>query len=409
MIDRIYMSLGWLIAALYLTFPKAYALSNILLALLVLMFVLTFRREHFTRAKWTPTLLLMLALYVWMMTGLIYTPAPWEWVSRDLGKVTYFLYVLPVGLLLMGQPLWQKRALNAFMLGMGFVMVSTWLNIWFVLPWSSSQTTGWGVSHHVMYDYIIQNVMMTLFVVMCLVKMRQPQTKGWPRMIWLLLAVMGAISITHLSQGRTGLALLVPALLAFASISLGWRKTLVATPILGIVVALGVMSSPVMQSRIAQGTNEFQNRYVDVFSSIGHRLYNWRTTPQLIAEKPIIGHGLGAYHTEICRHLEKPEWCDTFRWHPHQQFLLFAANHGLIGVLLYVGLLTSLVMVALRSTHTEPRTLLLTLVVMLVADSMINSPLFSSRTAEFYLYMMVLLVAMCREPADGRCMDKPLQ
>jgi len=164
----------------------------------------------------------------------------------------------------------------------------------------------------------------------------------------------------------------------------------------------------VMQSRVERASSEFQNRHADVFSSIGHRLYNWRTTPELIAEKPLIGHGLGAYHTEICRHLEKPEWCDTFRWHPHQQFLLFAANHGLIGLALYVALLTSLAVVAFRSQNTEAKTLLFALLTMLVVDSMINSPLFSARTAEFYLYMMVLLVSMCNTPKCQRTTVCPL-
>jgi O-antigen ligase len=114
----------------------------------------------------------------------------------------------------------------------------------------------------------------------------------------------------------------------------------------------------------------------------------------MMAESPIMGHGTGAYHTEICRFLDKPEWCEIFRWHPHNQFLLFGANHGLIGVLLYVALLASLYRVAMRSDHAQGKVLLVSLTSILLVDSMINSPLFSSRESHFFLFMMALLVAM---------------
>jgi O-antigen ligase len=100
----------------------------------------------------------------------------------------------------------------------------------------------------------------------------------------------------------------------------------------------------------------------------------------------------------VCRFWEKPEWCDTFRWHPHNQFLFFGADHGLIGVLLYAALLLSLYRVAMRSDHAQAKVLLVSLTSILLVDSMINSPLFSSRESHFFLFMMALLVAMNRQP-----------
>jgi ABC-type Co2+ transport system permease subunit len=67
-----------------------------------------------------------------------------------------------------------------------------------------------------------------------------------------------------------------------------------------------------------------------------------------------------------------------------------------MGMLLYVALLLSLYRVASRSENAQAKLLLATLTSILVVDSMINTPLYSSRESHFFLYMIALLVAMCR-------------
>lgn len=396
---RLFPALGWLIPAIYLTFTTAYALSNVFITLVLVVFLLTLDSQHLKADNWNWPAFWLLALWTMVLMGMLHTPAPWQWASVNLNKYSKLAFVVPILLLLYNRPDWQSRALRAFALGMTFVLLSTWLNIWFVLPWSSTKTPGWGVSHHVMHDYIIQNVMMSFYVVYALVSTRTMHDKKW-KMVWWVLAVMGVVSITHLSQGRTGVIVLLPALLAFAASKWRGRRTFYALPILAIALTVTVLSSPVMSERIEQSQTEFSHRNTDIFSSIGHRLFNWKTTPQLIAEKPVFGHGTGAYHTEICRYMEKPEWCDTFRWHPHNQYLLFAADHGLIGAGLYIALIASLFVVAYKSPHPAARTLLFTLASILAVDSLFNSPMFSAKEAEFFLYMMALLVPMCRQPLN---------
>ena len=392
--------LGILLPGVYLTFTTAYGLSNLLLALCLAFFAFSIN-THWSKGALSPTAWLMLGLYALVLVGMAYTPAPWQWSSINLGKYSKIALVVPLMLLFHNRPLLQQRALWAFAAGMVFVLLSTWLNIWFVLPWSASKTPGWGVSHHVMYDHIIQNVMMSFFVVFALVQ-ADAASHPWLRRTWWVLALLAALSITHLSEGRTGLAVLLTALAVYSAVRLGARKTLFALPLGVAILALGVMSSSAMRERIELGVNEFSNSHTDVFSSIGHRLYNWRTTPQLIAEKPVLGHGTGAYHTEICRFMDKPEWCDTFRWHPHNQYLYFAADYGLVGLGLYLALIASLFVAAHRSQDKSARTLLYALASILAVDSLFNSPMFSAKEAEFFLYMMALLVPMCRQagPAD---------
>ena len=68
---------------------------------------------------------------------------------------------------------------------------------------------------------------------------------------------------------------------------------------------------------------------------------------------------------------------------------------------LYIALIGSAVLVARRARPGPPRLMLFSLIGALVADSMINSPLFSARESHFFLYLLALLVVMCREPDSG--------
>lgn len=390
-------ALGWLVPALFLLFPVAMALSNVVLLLVLIGFAVTFSSVYLKRDAWSWPAIWLMALFGMVLVGMLYTPAPWHWVSVNLGKYAKFAYAVVLMLLLARFPQWQKRALWAFVVAMLFIVASTWLNVWFVLPWSTTKTPGWGLTHHVFGDYITQNVMVSFLVVFALTKVQRPWLSRMS-LVWLLVAALGVVSITHLSSGRTGVVLLLAGLVSWMLVRWGGKKLWIGLPVLVLLVAGVLASSSVMRERIALGWTEFAKRDVDVMSSIGHRAYNYRTVPKMMAESPIVGHGTGAYHTEVCRFLEKPEWCDTFRWHPHNQFLFFGADHGLIGVLLYAALLLSLYRVAMRSDHAQAKVLLVSLTSILLVDSMINSPLFSSRESHFFLFMMALLVAMNRRP-----------
>jgi O-antigen ligase len=375
-------------------------LANVVLLLILIGFAATFHSGYLKREAWTWPSIWLLALFGAVLIGTLYSPAPWNWVAVNLGKYVKFVYAVCLILLFIRHPAWQERALWAFIAAMLFVLASTWLNVWFVLPWSETKVPGWGVSHHVVGDYITQNVMMSFLVVFALSKVDRPWL-GRRSIFWLAVTVLGVVSITHLSSGRTGVLLLLSGLFSYMLIRWGGKKLVLGLPVLVLLVVAGMASSSLMRDRIALGIKEFAQRDVDVMSSIGHRAYNYRIVPKLISESPIVGHGTGAYHTEICRFLDKPEWCDIFRWHPHNQFLLFGADHGVVGMLLYVTLLVSLYRLAKLSDQVQGKVLLISLTSILVMDSMINSPLFSSRESHFFLYMMALLISMNRPSLVG--------
>ncbi len=382
----------WAGVALFFAFPLSLALGNVLMLVLLLLWLVAGRhRERLLPLARNPVVVLALALYALMLLGSLYTVAPASDVALHLKKYAKLLVLVAlVGVL--GDETVRRRCLGAFGAAMAFILVSTYLNIWFLLPWSESQHLGLGESHHVVGDYITQNVMMSFFVLMLLTAARFEPRRLW-RAALLTVAALAAISITHLSSGRTGYVLLFAVLLTFLVLATPWRWRIPAIVVCSVVALVGVATSNMAQDRLGTAVKEFTERDLDPLSSIGHRLYNVETSLALMAERPLTGWGTGAYHTKICDVVDKPEWCPIFHWHPHNQFLFFGVEHGLAGVVLLVLWIASWVWVARKIPDPRGRILLAGLAVMLSVNSLFNSPLWSARESHFFILMIALLAA----------------
>jgi O-antigen ligase len=377
---------------LFLVFPVSLALTSILMAVfLVLWLQGGLWKTAIPRLRSNPVAIAALALWAVIVLGVAWSPAPWADVQLHLSKYSKLLFVVAL-MTFWVEPRTYMRAINAFAIAMGFILVSTWLNVWTVLPWSKTQVPGWGLSHHVVGDHITQNVMMALFTLLALLRARAARDLlGMGG--WIAVAALASVSITHLSEGRTGYLLLLAVSVYFVVVCFRGKALWAAALGALIVVAMVYASSPLVRDRVAKGIDEVSRIQDDKNTSLGNRLYSYQITPQLIAEKPLLGHGTGAYHTEVCRFVDTPPGCHGWiSWHPHNQFLYFAVDHGALGLLAYLALLISMCWVAYRSADHEAGTLLGGLTVLLMVNGMINSPLWSARESHLFFFMMALLV-----------------
>lgn len=383
-----------LIAALYFLFPTFISVSHLALFFLIVFFLFNFDKSRVTSAiKKMPALWFFIFLYAMVIAGSFYTSASKEQVVEHLGKYSRLIYPVILVSFLWQNPRLQRVALHAFSSAMIFVTVSAWLSIWFVLPWSASKTPGWGNNHYVFGDHITQNVMMAFFVIVALHRAWHASlTKH--RLLWFAFAVLALMSITHLSHGRTGLLVLLAGLVAYACAFVDGKRLAVMMVTLGFGLAAVFITSSSMQSRWNLAIAEAKQSDVNNESSIGHRLYNYKITPQLIAGAPIFGHGTAAYHDEICRFVQPVEHCHIFSRHPHNQFLFIGADHGIFGIGVYALLLVFIFYAAKKSHQSDAKLLLYAFASIFFLDSLINSPLYSSRESQFFSYMAALLLSM---------------
>jgi len=382
------------VVALFFAFPISLSLANLLMVWVFLLWLLSGRfRQAGQLLQSNPAACAALALFGVVLLGVLYSPAPWPDIQNNLEKYVKLIMVAVLLFVLAPLPALQQRALLAFALAMGFTAASSWLNIWWQLPWSETQNQGWGVNHHVFGDHITQNVMMCLFVLLALERAWNG-TVTWQRALWALAGLLAALSITHLSTARTGFVLLLVVLGVFVLAQLRGRTLALGLAGAALAVALLFASSAPMQARFAQAWAEARQHEADNLSSIGHRIYNIETTTRLALQKPILGWGTGAYHTEICHVLEDPAQCPSFNVHPHNQYLFFAAENGLFGLGVFLAFMAAMVWQAQRSSNTQARIQLLGLTALLLVNSMINSSFWSARYSHFFIFMAGLLLSM---------------
>lgn len=374
-------------------FPISNALANVTMLLACLLWLLAGRfAERWAIIRPNVGLWAALGLYAWMWIGISYTSASADDIQEHLIKYfkLAFIAIVVTGL---HETRWQQRAWLAFGVSVGFVLASTYLNIWFQLPWSRTQNLGWHVDHTVVKDYISQGIQMSLFTAMMLAAFLKSDHSNSRRLIWAGLALAAAVSITHLSAGRTGYLALAASLAGFAfwaSNQWRWRLGYVAAVVVGAVGIFAV--SPQMQDRVAQTIHEATHRSLDDFSSAGQRLYFAEKSLQLIQERPAFGWGTGAYHDQFCRIADTEEWCRLGSVHPHNQFLFIAVDHGMIGLALMLMFAFAPMWLTRHSSPSE-RGLAAAFTGIFVITSLTHGSLWLSTESHFSTLMAGLLFA----------------
>jgi O-antigen ligase len=385
------------ICALYFSFPLAKTLHTLpLLAVIVLAFVYGKPDQWWGILRNTPLLWVPLALYALIVIHAPMSPAQPGAILEHLRKYARLVMLVLLFFLLEGHVHRQRLALNAFAAAMGVTVGLTWLRVFWPHPLLGGAANGSAIFG----DHITQNIMVAFFTLLAFVKVRQSAGRAG-RLGWSLLMVLAILSITHQSVGRTGQILLFATWASYVVYTLRGKRLVLGMVVLIGAVAVAYSSSDYLRGRFQQAVAEARNADADPASSIGHRLYNYKTTPRMIAEKPLLGHGTAAFHQGICRFLDKPETCPTYERHPHNQFLFFAADHGVLGGALYLAFVIGLFVQAIRSRAARSaRLLLFAFATLLLLNSLINSPLYSSRESQFFAFMSALLLAMNRTQAD---------
>ena len=151
------------------------------------------------------------------------------------------------------------------------------------------------------------------------------------------------LDIVYILPGRTGyLSVVVMGLVLVVLLARGsWR--LKAGLGLAVVALLGaaIASSSMSRQRIGQALNEFENPEVGLRglhgavtgSSIGARVIFWRNTVHMIADHPVFGVGTGGFQDGYKPYVEDVTgWQATDTGDPHNQFLKFLGEQGIVGL-----------------------------------------------------------------------------
>ena len=330
------------------------------------------------------------------------------WTDVDLGLGLNSLvkhgklFTIVVLIFLIRSPQEARTAMLVFAVGHSILLIGSWLLFAGIpVPWAV-KTAG---KYVIFSSYLDQSI---IFATMAGVIWHLWSKRLWSREIAAVFSVAALINALLLLEGRTGylVALTVISLSVMWAMPKQWRLTaVVVTPV--VVLAALYVSSAQVKVRLAnviQGSQSYAAKS-DSSSSEGWRLNAWRRSLQGIEEKPMIGHGVGSW-TMTVKRLEGSTAVQTFgdgvASNPHQEFLLWGVELGLLGPLLLALFLLSPVLDARQFSVPISRALT-TVVAALFVSCLFNSTLYDGLIGDFFCIALGLLLALanCEQQTES--------
>lgn len=331
------------------------------------------------------TVLLLVAL-IWMSTT--YSVGDPGDIQRHLAKYSKLLF-LPLAITLLQEERWRRCSLNAFSIAMGLTLLLSMLSLFIEIPIVKGTSGTLQGNHHVFKDHIAQNLMMAFFVLVMLVKGQDESNRGRRIGYWTV-ASIGIINVLGFVHGRTGYVALAAALGIFFCFYISPRRRIPAVVGLLIAGALMLPFAEGFRHRMEAAIEEMQTHQPEKVSSVGSRMEMAYISLELIKERPLVGWGTGAYRTKFCE--RAPVELCPLGGHPHNQFLFFTVQMGVIGLFAYIGMLAAGLSQAWRLPPRE-KTLAAGLISILIVDSLFHAPFFLVGEAQFFILMLGVVLA----------------
>lgn len=158
------------------------------------------------------------------------------------------------------------------------------------------------------------------------------------RLTLLLAAGLLAINVFFVSAGRSAQIGLLVMSLVTTLVALRGRTRVVLVVLLPTLFVLGVLVAPMAKDRFLLGWHEVKaERSLSNVTSMGIRLEAWRLTARMIAERPWLGFGTGAFAPEYAKRAAATQtgWRATPMEDPHNQYLSLQVQAGVLGTLAF--------------------------------------------------------------------------
>jgi O-antigen ligase len=385
------------LAALSISLPIAWiSLAKVLLFAVGLVYLIaslwTRSSDPALRQLWTTRV--VLGILIVFALSLLWTEA-----NTESALYSYVKHAKLLAILLVVSFIRTQREARLCLLfyagGQGFLLLSSWLIFTGIpVPWAADTAT----KYVVFSTYLDQSIM---FATMAAVFWHLRCEGMWPKWIGIAAAILALSNALLLLEGRTGylVALTSMSLAVMWAMPKRFRLTALAVTPLAVLLSLTFMSAQVHE-RVTKIYNESVNysksQQVAAADSSGWRLNAWRRSVQAIATNPMKGHGVGAW-TPAIKEFEDGNTATLLygegnHSNPHQEYLLWGVELGVVGLLLLIALMLCIMRDALRFPIAIQRATLSVLAALAIA-CLFNSTLYDDWIGDFFCISLGLLLA----------------
>ena len=388
------------LVGVFLFFPMKLGAANTLLALTLILTIISGNfGERWRAVRDNPIAVPALIMFALVLIGATYSSGPIETILQSVNKYSKFLFLL-LAISLLGEDRWRQRCWMAFSAAMLFTLVCVFAGLWVHIPWAKAATpSGWGSDHTIFKDYIAQGLLVSTFAAYAITRAFE-SARTYAKAAWILASLLAIVSILFLSAGRTGYVAIFAMLTVYAWTVSPKRLRLLALVASAAFVIVGLWSSPTAQSRVEAVFTDAQTQLsskgglnrLNGESSTGARLSMWAFSIEQIKQRPVLGSGTGSYGSLARVECGNRPDCDVISVHPHNQFLFFGVELGLVGLFVFCYYLY---VAAKASARLAPprRALLLSFLAIFVVDSLAHGALWLAVENHLFTFILALLMA----------------
>jgi O-antigen ligase len=380
----------WSAIALGFSVITSTALSGVLMAALLLTWLASGEwREKLSRIRGNEVAVAALVLVLLAVAGALWSQGTHEDILLFLNKYTKLL-LIPILVTVLVDPADRWRGLVAMAAGLTLSLALSYALFTGLLPpvWP---LTGQVDNPSALKNYLSHSIFMAYGVLLFSVLARQATSMG-QRWSWAALAVLAGANVLLMVQGRTGY--LVLAVLALVGLfhAWRWRGFVAATVLVGAVFAGAFVASPVFKNRVTLAVVQAEQWNPEVASatSIGRRLEWYGNTFKIIRDYPLLGVGTGGFpkvYNDRVRSVDVPAR------HPHNQYLLTAAELGVVGLAALLFFFYCHGRASARLPDPASRILARGLLALMLVGCLFNSFLLDHNEGVFFCWLSGLLFA----------------
>jgi O-antigen ligase len=222
-----------------------------------------------------------------ILLGVLYSTGDPSDVNLHITKYTKLAFI-PLAITLLQKERWRRYGLNAFALAMGMTLLISMLSLFMEIPFMKGDSGSFKGNHYVLKDHIAQNLMMSFFVLIMLVKGYAESSNG-RRLAYWGVALIATPNIMAFVHGRTGYLALVAILAVFVFLQISPRRRWQSLLVFVIATAAFLPFADGFRTRIEVAMKELKTHQPHKVTSVGARIEMAKTSLELIRERPLIG------------------------------------------------------------------------------------------------------------------------
>lgn len=385
--------------------PIKPAPANIFLVLSMLS-VLAFveHRKQLLQALSNPIGFCSVGFFTLVLLSQFYSNSTWADASDYISKYARIAYI-PFLAAAVLNPNQVVRVLVGFSAGMAFTLVLSYgiaidPSICTVLGLS---TCGPESNPTVFKLHITQNYFMALAAALwayAFTKMKGNANTGPLAWVSLVFALMALINVLFMVDGRTGWVVLAVLLSYLLFLRMGVKGVCISAVVVIAALALVLTFSATVNQLLVNAYNEYQLWLQNGVAPgrSGMRLTYYSHAVQAIAQSPWFGHGIGGVREAM--NLQSAGDPNLALNNPHNQYLLFAVQTGLLGLVVYGAYLYLLFKLSRKSRF---QVLYVPFLLTFCVGNLFNSFHFDMSEAMLFALVTALLIAtILYSPNSGK-------